>query len=113
MVQTEQLKKTISKLWENSLKEYDKMTKEGSKLLKKGEKNLRTASHTSKQRLEVVNLTVKREKLYYQLGKTTSKQPKSRWQKSTKIESLLKQIKKLDREIKKLSTQKKSTSRKK
>jgi hypothetical protein len=106
MVQRQHLKKTLTKLWENSLKEYDKMTNKTSKLLKTGEKNLKTASHSSKQKLEIINLTIKKEKLYYQLGKAAAKQPKNRWAKSLKIESLIKEIKQLDRQIKTLNSKK-------
>lgn len=96
------LKKTLAKLWKASKKEFDKMTKETAVLLKKGEKHLKEASHKSKEAMELINASLQREKVFYQLGKTVSSLPKTKWPSSKKVNSLLKEHAKLTEEIKKI-----------
>ena len=95
------MKKTLSNLWKASRKEFDKMTQETGKLFKKGEKALTDASQKSKETLEGINAAILREKLYYQLGKVLAGMSKSKWAKSRKVNSLTKNIGRLNKEIKK------------
>ena len=67
MVKKTEIQQVLKKLWQTSQKDFEKLTKETSQLLKKGEKALKEASLKSKEKLELVSLALKREKLYYQL----------------------------------------------
>lgn len=98
-----QLKKDLLRLWNASQKEFDNITKETSKLLKKGEKQLKKVTAESQKKMELVNATVTREKLYYQLGKTLGSKSAASWKKSKKATSIAKQISSLSKEIKTLS----------
>ena len=97
------LKKDLVKLWNASQKEFDNITKETSKLLKKGEKQLQKVTAESQKKMELVNATITREKLYYQLGRTLGSKSATNWRKSKKASSISKQIGKLSKEIKALS----------
>jgi len=97
------LRDKLQSLWKNSVTEYGKMTKEAQKLLKKGEKNWQQISQKSQDRLEAVNLSIKKEKLCYQMGKTLSRLPKNLWTKTKKVDAMVKEIKGLTKKIKKLN----------
>ncbi len=97
------LRGRLQELWKNSVAEYDKMTKETSKLLKKGEKNWKKISKKSQDRMEAVNLSMRKEKICYQMGKTLARLPKSRWTKTKKVDSMIKEIKDLNKKIKELN----------
>jgi len=103
-IDTKNLKKKLKKLWKTSKKDFENMTKEASVLLAKGEKHLKKVSKQSQVKLELINATLKREKLCYQLGKAVAGASKTQWTKSKKITSLLKEISKLAQEIKKLNS---------
>ena len=102
MAKKRDIKEILTKLWQTSQKDFEKITKETSKLLKKGEEALKEVSQKSKEKLELVSLTLKRERLYYRLGKLITTLPKSSWEKSKKINALVKEITNLTRQIKKL-----------
>ena len=95
------LQEVLANLWKSSKKDFEKMTKETSVLLKKGEEALKDVSQKSHDTLEAISATLKKEKLFYELGKCSSAMPKSKWSKNKKISSILKEISKLDKIIKK------------
>ena len=97
------LEANLRKLWKASQKEFKHLTKETSKLLKKGEKQLRKVSAESQKKMEFINATLKREKLYYQLGRTLGSSSTANWKRSKKANALSKEIKKLSKEIRTLS----------
>ena len=76
------LKKDLLKLWNASQKEFENITRETSKILKKGEKQLQKVTAESQKKMELVNATITREKLYYQLGKTLGTKSVTTWKKS-------------------------------
>lgn len=96
----EELKSKIGKLWESTRKDLEKVLKDTNNLVKKGEEYIKEVSGKGKEKLEAMRLTLKREKLYHELGKTVSSLPKSRWANSKKIEKLVEDIKKINKEIK-------------
>ena len=95
------LQETIAELWQNSKKDFEKMSKDASVLIKKGEVALKDVSQKSKETLETISATLGREKLCYQLGKAAASSPKSKWASNKKITGILKEISKLDNVIKK------------
>jgi hypothetical protein len=97
------LKNDLMKLWNASQKEFNNLTRETSKILKKGEKHLQKVTAESQKKMELINATITREKLYYQLGKTLGPKSQTSWINSKKAGSLSKQIKKFSSEIKRLS----------
>jgi predicted nucleic acid-binding Zn-ribbon protein len=97
----EELRKNIDRLWKVTKKDLEKASKETTELIKKGEEYIKDISERGRKKLEMMGFALKREKLYYELGKTISGLSKGRWLKSKKIGDLVSQIKKIDRLIKK------------
>jgi len=100
------LQEVLGELWKNSKKDFQNMTKETSKLLKKGEAAFKDVSKKSQVKLEEISATLKKEKLYYQLGKATASTAKNKWAKSKKMNSIVKEIASLNRIIKKAKKKK-------
>ena len=99
-VKKRDFQKTLDELWDSSKKEFDKMAKETGKLFKKSEIALKEVSQKSQEALELVNATLRREKLYYQLGKTTASLSKNQRPQNKKISSMIKEISRLEKQIK-------------
>ena len=97
------LKTDLQKLWESSQKELDNISKETAKLLKQGEKQWQKVTAESQKKMELVNATVTRETLYYQLGKTLGSKSAASWSRNKKATAIAKRISKLSKEIKALS----------
>lgn len=95
------LKEKIFKLWARTKKDLDRALEETTSLIKKGEQHLREISEKSKERLELMSLKLKRENLYYKLGKTVASTSKSKWLENKRIEKLVNEIRKINREIRK------------
>ncbi|MDP8253704.1 MAG: hypothetical protein P9X27_04805 [Candidatus Kaelpia aquatica] len=94
------LKDTMVDIWKSTRGEFDIVMDETSKLIKKGEKHVKVFSDKSKETLELISAKLRRENLYYQLGKTASSTTKSRWNDSKKMDKLRSEITKLSKEIK-------------
>jgi hypothetical protein len=103
MAKKNTLRKDLEKIWKASQKELDNISRETGKLLKKGEEQLKKVTAESQKKMGLVNATVAREKLYYQLGKTLGSKSVASWRKSKKAASIAKQISRLSKEIKALS----------
>ncbi len=99
-MKVEELKKTIDNLWKNTKKDLDKVLKETATLVKKGESYIKDISEKGKKNLEILKLSVEREKLYYQLGKTISSLSKNKWKDNKKVNELVTKIRKISRQIK-------------
>ena len=98
----EALKHKIFQVWMRTKKDLESALDETAKLLKSGEKHLKVISDKSREKLELMNLKIKRENLCHKLGKAAALTQKSKWAESKKIDKLFQDIKKLDKEIKKL-----------
>ncbi len=94
------LKKEIMKAWPKAKKDLEGISRDTAKLLKKGEEYIRNLSEKTAKKAEAVVYQVKREQLYYQLGKILASSSKAKWQSSKRIDSLVGQIRKLNKEIK-------------
>ena len=90
-------------IWPNTKKELEKMMKNAKKMLDKGEAHLKDLSEKSINQTKKISLGLQKEKIYYDLGKTTAHTPNNRWRTTTKINKLLSKIKQIDKEIKKLN----------
>ncbi|MDP8216864.1 MAG: hypothetical protein P9L98_06100 [Candidatus Kaelpia imicola] len=94
------LKDAMVDIWKCTRSELEIVMDETSKLIKKGEKHVKSFSDKSKERLELISAKLRRENLYYHLGKTVSSTAKLKWKDSKKIDKLRSEISKLSREIK-------------
>ena len=101
-MEKDDLKKTIDNLWPKTKKELEKAVKNTKEVIAKGESYIKTMSSKSIDKTRKISLSVKREKLYYTLGKDIVKTPKSKWVTDKKITELVRNIKALSKEIKKI-----------
>ena len=97
-----EIKKKLNRLWKLGRKDLDRMLKETSDLIKKGESHIKEASKNAEQNLEAMILSLKREKLYYELGKSAAGVSQNKWTKNKKLSGLLNKTKNISRDIKKL-----------
>ena len=88
----------LSKIWEMTQSQLTSLAKEASILAKKSEAYIRDISGKGKIEAEILIAKAKREKLYYELGKTMACAKKSPG-KEKKIEQLQRQIATLNREV--------------
>ena len=100
-MKSKQIKKEIDRLWKVGKKDLDKIIKDTSSLVKKGEAHIKEISKKAEENLEAMTLTIQREKMYYDLGKSLSALAKKNWAKSKKIDGLIINIKKTSQKIKK------------
>lgn len=98
----DKFKDVIDKLWPKTKKELEKAIENTKELINKGEKRLKVVSEKSINHTKKLSLGLKKEKLYYNLGKEAAYLSKSKWANNKKIGELISEIKGIDREIKKL-----------
>ena len=97
----DKFKEVVDRLWPKTKKELERAINTTKKLLNKGEEYLKDVSEKGVDNARKLSLSLKKEKLYYSLGKSLAGLPKSKWSKSNKLSSLLKEIKDLEKDIKK------------
>lgn len=90
------------KHWPNAKKELEKGIENAKKMVSAGEKHIRQLSEKGAERTRKITLQVKKERLFYELGKAVSSVAKSKWGSDKKIQDLRNEIKALEREIKKI-----------
>jgi len=100
-MKVEEMKKTVDKIWKEAKKDVEKMLDETSRLVKKGEVHLKDASEKSREKLEEAGLSLKKERLYYDLGKALVKVPRSRWLQNSKVKKIFEEARAIDRLLKK------------
>jgi len=98
----QRLQEMIDKVWPRTKKELEKAMVQTKRLIVEGEKHFKVISQKSIKNTKKLSLSLKREHLYYSLGKSTAGTPKTKWSSAKKINSLIKNIKKLDQEIKQI-----------
>jgi len=98
----DKMKEVVDKLWPKTKKELEKALENTKKMIDKGEAYLKTFSEKSAEQTKKLSLNLKKEKLFYDLGKALSTFPKSKWAAHRKAGELLKEIKNIDREVKKI-----------
>jgi hypothetical protein len=87
-------KKDFEQVLTDTKKQLIKLSGETMEMLKKGEKEVVKASGKAKLKFEIMLLKVKKEQLYYLLGKEAVKK-----RKSAKMDKLAKEIKDIDNQI--------------
>lgn len=97
-----EIEEIAHKLWPKTKKELESALENTKEILSKGEQYLKDVSDKGIKNTKKLSLNFKKEKLYYDLGKTLSKIEKDKWPEDQKSEALLKKIKILDQEIKKI-----------
>ena len=102
----------FKKEWEETKKKLVKFSKEASDIAKKGEAELIKISQKSKLHIDSTAITLKKEKLYYVIGKEYSKS-KNLTKPSAKVLKLIEELKAIEKEQKALKDQLKKTERRK
>ena len=87
-------KKDFEQIFSDTKDQLMKLSKETMEMLKKGEEEVVKASGKAKLNFEIMLLKVKKEQLYYLIGKEAVKKNKS-----AKMDRLAKDIKDIDSQI--------------
>ena len=87
----------FKKEWEKTRNQLAKFSKEAVKVAKKGEKELVEFSRKGKLHVDTTAISLKKEHLYYLIGKEYAKD-KASAQPTAKLTKLLNELKKADRE---------------
>lgn len=95
-------KEVADKIWPKTKKELEKMAENAKKMLAKGEEHLRDWSEKGIEKTKKLSLSLKREQMYYALGKLSATTPMTQWRANKKISAAVKEIKGLDKQIKKI-----------
>ena len=101
MAKKETIKEAVDRLWPKAKKELDKGVENAKKMLAQSEKYLKEISEKGAAQTKKISLSLKREKAYYNLGKAVASTAAADWKTNRKIVSLIKAIKKLDKDTSK------------
>ncbi|RKY31480.1 MAG: hypothetical protein DRP74_04800 [Candidatus Omnitrophota bacterium] len=93
------MKRKILRLWKSGKKDINRILEDTSLLIKDGEKHLKKVTKKTERNIEKLVLSLKRKKLYYELGESIAK---SGGKKSKKTSKLMSQIKNIGNSIKKI-----------
>ncbi len=93
------LKEAVDRIWPKTKKELEKGIASAKKLIRKSEKYIKEMSEKGVKQTKKLSLGLKKEKLYYDLGKTVSSTPADNWKSSKKIDAIVKEIKALEKKI--------------
>ena len=96
------LQEFANKAWPKTKKELEKAADNAKKMLTKGESYLKEVSEKGVEQAKKISLSLKKEKLYYDLGKAVSSCGIEKLSSNTKTTSILRDIKKLESLIKKI-----------
>ncbi|MCA9398215.1 MAG: hypothetical protein KC618_00585 [Candidatus Omnitrophica bacterium] len=91
----------FKKEWEKTKKKLIEFSKEASEIAKKGEKEIAKITQQSKLHLDSTAINLKKEKLYYQIGKEYVKS-RNPAKPTAKLQNFVEDVKKLEREQKSL-----------
>ncbi|MCP4652415.1 MAG: hypothetical protein GY858_03390 [Candidatus Omnitrophica bacterium] len=98
----ERLQEIKTKVWPKTKKELERAMKNAKQMIDKGEKHLKSLSEKGIDNTKKLSLSLKREKVYYDLGKVTAVTSKSKWSSTKKIDDLIQKAKDLTREMGKI-----------
>lgn len=99
MAKKETLKDGFDKTWPKRKKQLEKAIKDAKGLLGKGEAYLKNISEKGVQEAKKISLGLKKEKFHYDLGKVVASTATTKWKDDKKINGLLKEIKKIEKQI--------------
>ncbi|MBU1122466.1 MAG: hypothetical protein ABIH71_00795 [Candidatus Omnitrophota bacterium] len=94
------LEEVVHKVWPKTKKELEVGLKNTKELIAKGEKYIKEISDKSVKSAKKLSLNLKKEKLYYDLGKSVAMLSAEAWSSDKKINAVVKEIKSLEREVK-------------
>lgn len=100
MGRKEIFKDQIEHFWPVAKKKLEKTVESAKKVLDQGEAYLKELSKKGAKQTRKMSSSLKKEKLYYDLGKIVAHTAVSNWNTDEVIKSLLKEIKQLDKEAK-------------
>jgi len=95
-------KEVVEKVWPKTKRELEKALKNTKTMIDKGEEYLKDVSEKSVKNTKKLSINIKKEKLFYDLGKQLSSLPKTKWASSQKASKIVNSLKALDKDIKKL-----------
>lgn len=95
-------KEVVDKLWPKTKKELESAICNAKKFMVKSEKYLKSVSEKGVKETKKLSLGLKKEKIFYDLGKAVVKTAPARWKTDKKISDLLKEAKDIDCKIKKV-----------
>ncbi len=101
MAKKDSLRKVFDQIWPKTKKELENVIANAKEALAKSESYLREVSGKGVEQTKKLPLTLKREKLYYDLGKAAAAAGPSKLSSSQRVNALLKKIKELNKQIKK------------
>jgi len=87
------------KVWPKTRKELERVLDTTRNAIDKGEKYIKDVSEKGVESAKKLSLSLRKEKFYYELGKTVANTSKTKWTTSKKIEACIKGIKKIDKDI--------------
>ncbi len=96
----DKIKEMVEKIWPVTKKELEKVMNNTKGLIDKGEAYLKDVEKKGAENVKKMSLSVKKEGMYYNLGKLIANTPRAKWSKTKKIGELLTKIDNLDKEIK-------------
>lgn len=102
MKKKDPVKNTVENIWPLAKKEIEKGVKNAKKMLAAGEKYLRELSEKGMEKTKKTSLSLKKEKLYYDLGKAVATASSANLSQNKKASKLIAEIKTLNRQIKKI-----------
>jgi len=102
IVNKDPVKEAIERIWPKTKKELEKAADNAKKMLVKGEEYLKEVSEKGALKTKEISLNLKKEKIYYDLGKVVATCGITKVSTSKKVKALLKQIKDIDAEVKKI-----------
>jgi vacuolar-type H+-ATPase subunit H len=100
--QKDPLQEFVEKAWPKTKQELEKAAENAKKMLAKGESYLKEVSDKGIEKTKKMTLSIRKEKLYYDLGKAVSSAGLTKISSNKKISKVLREIKKLDSQIKKI-----------
>lgn len=98
----DKIKEMVDKIWPATKQELEKVLDNTKDLIDKGEKYLKEVEKKGVDNVKKMSLSLKKEGIYYNLGKLMANTPRTNWGKTKKIGELLAKISNLDKEIKKI-----------
>lgn len=100
--QKDPFKEFMEKVWPKTKKELEKVAENAKKMLNKGEEYLKEVSDKSIAQAKRMSLSLKKEKLFYDLGKAAANVNVDTLKTNKKFNALLKEIKSIESQIKKI-----------
>ncbi|MFH1503834.1 MAG: hypothetical protein ABIH08_00365 [Candidatus Omnitrophota bacterium] len=98
----ESFKEVVENMWPKAKKDLEKGMQSTKRMLIKGEEYLKEVSEKGVEQTKKIVLTVKKEKLYYDLGKAIASISTAKWKENKKINDIVKEVKDLSKQIKEI-----------